>query len=166
MPNVLSLNDSAAEPKPTLFIFCPAEQTIFIFCPAAEQKHRTAKGGGERRPGERTRRAICLRKQTFSMVWSQIGNFSPAAHLLSGVPPEPRRLACYSIGARAKKRRKTAGSSRAGHLARNIPRPRNILPWLKPAKWFPWPRPRQSGLSGRRSKREIFGKVAFQKPKS
>ena len=43
---------------------------------------------------------------------------------------------------------------------------RNILPWLKPAKWFPWPRPRQSGLSGHRSKREIFGKVAFQKPKS
>ena len=105
-------------------------------------------------------------RRFLAMVWSQIGNFWPASRLLSGVPPEPPRQTCYPIGARAKKRRKTAGSSRAGHPARNISRPRNILPWLKPAKWFPWPRPRQSGLSGHRSKREIFGTVVVQKPKS
>ena len=48
-------------------------------------------------------------RRFLAMVWSQIGNFSPAARLLSGVPPEPPRQTCYPIGGGAKKRRKTAG---------------------------------------------------------
>ena len=41
-------------------------------------------------------------RRFLAMVWSQIGNFSPAAHLLSGVPPEPRRLTLFYRGAREK----------------------------------------------------------------
>ena len=45
-------------------------------------------------------RAICRR--FLAMVWSQIGNFSPAARLLSGVPPEPPRQTLSYRGAREK----------------------------------------------------------------
>ena len=67
-------------------------------------------------------------RRFLAMVWSQTGIFSPAARLLSGVPPEPPRQTCYPIRARAKSGEKRLDPPGQGTQPEIFPAPEIFCP--------------------------------------